>query len=632
MKVLQKHFWFSEPHKAPLPTDREIVVDCFAGGGGASLGIQRAIGRQVDVAINHDPSAVAMHMANHADTRHWQENLWNVDPRDVCGDAPVGLAWFSPDCTHFSKAKGGKPHRKTIRSLAWLVVRWAARVRPRVIFVENVEEFVTWGPLRKGKPCKRRKGITFAQWCVQLRELGYAVEWRNLKACDYGAPTTRKRLFVVARCDGEPIVWPEQTHASPAAIRKRLKSHQACNWQEWRTAAEIIDWSISCPSIFLSPAEAKARGCRRPLAEKTLKRIAEGIRRYVIETADPFIVRVNHGGTHFRGQPRSKPLGTITAHNGYGLVTPFVSAMYGASVGRGAVAPLQTATRQNKSMLVTPTLVQTGYGERQGQSPRCLDMHKPLGTVVASGKHAVIAPILSAYYGPRPGDNGHRGRKLDSPIATQTTENRFALVSAFIAKHFGGMVGVRAETPFPTVTQRGTQNQVVAAHVTKMNYGDKPCTGAGEPLHTVVAQGTTHAITTSHLLKLYGTSHGQPVDSPMHTVTSNGNHVGEVRAFLCKYYGSGGQWSPIDSPMPTITVRDRLMLGIVMVGGEPYQIVDIGMRMLTPRELFRAQGFPDSYDVETGINGIPATKGEQVARCGNSVCPDVVEALVRANY
>lgn len=475
MRFRENVFWFGETD-APLREGEELVVDCFAGGGGASLGMERAIGRQVDVAIDHDKPAIAMHLANHPETHHWCENLWDVDPEEVADGRPIGLAWFSPDCTHFSKAKGGKPRDKRIRALAWIVVRWAARVRPRVICLENVEEFVTWGPLKRGQPIAERKGETFARFCRQLRELGYELQRRTLAACDYGSPTTRKRLFLVARCDGEPIVWPEPTHGSPKVIAKALK-RGPCNLKRWRTAAEIIDWSLPCPSIFLSPEEAKHIGCRRPLAQKTLARIAEGIRRYVIETREPFIVR--------------------------------------------------------------------------------------------------------------------------APVPTATTENRFAMVSAFLAQHFGGMVGVPASSPFPTITARGTQNQLVAATLIKNGHGDKQAFEAREPLRTVVSQGTHHA---------------------------------EVRAFLMRYYSLGGQWSPLDRPVPTLTARDRLALGIVLVDGEPWQIVDIGMRMLTPRELFRAQGFPDSYKIDVGLNGRPASKADQVGRCGNSVCPQFVEALVRANF
>lgn len=598
MKVRQRFFWFNEAHDRPLP-ERAIVVDGFAGGGGASLGLHRAIGRSPDVAINHDQAAIAMHMSNHPETKHYCENIWDVDPREVCEGRPVAAAWFSPDCTHFSRARGEKPVSKNIRGLAGVVVRWARLVKPDVIFIENVDEFQTWGPVDEttNQPVKEKAGTLFLQWVRSLRRCGYRVEWRSLTASDYGTPTTRRRLFIVARRDGRPIVWPEPTHGGPRQIQRDLDERGRCNRRPWRTAAEIVDWSIPCPSIFLSPAEARAVGCRRPLAEKTLRRIAEGIRRYVIEAADPFIVRVNHGSQHFRGQSLNRPLGTVTTSNGYGLVTPFLSsAAYSRSTGRGKYI---------------------------------YDPREPVRTVTTSNDKIVVVPQLMSYYGERPGQRG-RGRLIDSPVPTVTTENRFALVAAFVAKHFGGMVGKEARHPFPTVTTRGTQNQIVAAHVTKMNFGVKPCTGVDEPLHTIVT-AKTHALTTSHLLKLRGTSRaGGPLDRPVDTLTAGGNHFAEVRAFLMSYYGNGSSTSP-RRPVPTITTRDRLALGIVLVGGEPYQIVDVGMRMLTPRELFNAQGFPSDYAIDVGLNGKPATKSEQVARCGNSVCPQVVAALVAAN-
>lgn len=643
MKVRQKFFWFNDAHDKPLPR-RAIFVDGFAGGGGASVGIEAALGRQVDVAINHDKAAIAMHMANHPRTKHYCENIWTVDPVATCEGRKVQGAWFSPDCTHFSKARGKKPVRKTIRGLAWVVVRWAELVKPRVMFIENVEEFLTWGPVdrKTGKPVKEKAGVTFELWVWKLRELGYEVEWRVLQASDFGAPTTRKRLFIVARCDGKPIVWPEPTHGGPKQIAKDLRTKGHSRRRPWATAADIIDWSIPCPSIFLTPAEAKREGCIRPLADKTLKRIAEGIRRYVIETNDPFIVRTNHGGDHFRGQSVRQPLGTMVQSQEYAVVDPVI-APYGMALQHGGSVrrlddPWHTITASNKdcNLLVSPTLLRTDmhssnagcvyhagdplrtitssgghavvsplisrmYGASVGSS-----IESPIGTTTMENKTALVAPILSTYYGVRPdGDGAHRGQTLECPLATQGTENRFALVSAFIAKHFGGMVGIPADRPFPTVTTIGTQNQLVSACLVKENHGEKMWFEAREPLRTIVAQGTHHAVVTTRME--------------------------QVRAFLFRYFGSGGQWSPLTAPCPTITVKDRLALGIVRIQDELWQIVDIGMRMLTPRELFRAQGFPSDYAIDIGLNGKPATKSEQVARCGNSVSPHPAEALVRAN-
>ncbi|WP_010498581.1 DNA cytosine methyltransferase [Paenibacillus elgii] len=493
---------------------REIIVDNFAGGGGASTGIEMATGRSVDIAINHDPAAIAMHQANHHETEHYCESVWDVDPRKVTNGKPVGLCWLSPDCKHFSKAKGGKPVEKKIRGLAWVALRWAATVRPRVIMLENVEEFTTWGPLTPdGYPDPKQKGRTFRSFVNALRRQGYAVDWRELRACDYGAPTIRKRLFMVARRDGRPIVWPEPTHGapdSPGVKEGRLKP--------WRTAAEIIDWSIPCPSIFERS---------KPLAENTLRRIARGIERFVINNPRPFIVRVNYSGSnHHYTDSIDEPFKTVTSKNGWGLVSP--------------------------------TLIEVGYGEGPGQSPRVPGVHKPLGTVVAGGR-------------------------------------KHALVAAFIAKHYGGMTGVEADTPFPTITMRGTQNQLV----------------------------------TSHLIKMRGTNIGQSIEEPLQTVTAGGNHFGEVRAFLLKYYGSADNGQTLGEPLHTVTTKDRF--GLVTIEGTEYQIVDIGMRMLEPHELFAAQGFPPEYIIDRDADGKKYPKSAQVARCGNSVPPPFAEALVRAN-
>lgn len=456
-----------------LPLAGELVIDNFAGGGGASTGIERAIGRPVDIAINHDPQAIAMHQANHPQTLHLCESVWDVNPREVCAGRPVGLAWFSPDCKHFSKAKGGKPVEKKIRGLAWVAVRWAATVQPRVICLENVEEFVTWGPLtHDGRPCPRNKGREFGAFVNALRRLGYAVEWRELRACDYGAPTSRKRLFLVARCDGVSISWPASTHGPG------LKPH--------RTAAECIDWSLPCPSIFER---------ERPLADATLRRVAAGVQRFVIDAAKPFIVRIGH-----------------TGHGDAGKV-------------RGLDEPLSTITSKAEHCLIAPTLVQTGYGERAGQAPRVPGLDKPLGTVVAgAGKHALVA--------------------------------------AFLAKHYTGVVG-------------------------------------------------------------------QEMSQPIGTVTSVDHHS-LVHAFLVKFYGNGGQWAGCDEPMHTLPTKDRM--GLVMVAGEPYRIADIGLRMLQPRELARAQGFGDDYLLSAPDRGLSLPKHAQVRMIGNSVCPPMAHALVTANY
>ena len=516
----------------------ELIVDCFAGGGGASLGIFWATGRHPDIAINHDREALAMHEANHPSTRHYREDIWKVSPYEVCGDieqsrrvvhkaataattsrgcatpsrkcssetvsrntrvsvAKVGLLHASPDCTHHSRAKGGKPRNKKIRSLAWVCVRWAVAVRPRIITMENVEEFVGWGGLLpNGKPDPARAGRNFRAFVTRLRNLGYEVEWRTLRGCDFGAKTTRTRFFLIARCDGEDIRWPVPTHGKGRA-------------RPYGTTAECIDWTIPCPSIFQR---------RKPLAEKTQRRIARGIWRYILEAPKPYIV--------------------------------------------------QTTTSVGERVVGAATLVQTGYGEREGQAPRALDLQKPLGTVVAGGgKHALVMAFLAKHYSARhPGEV--QASAMTAPMGTITTADHHALVAAFCVK------------------LRGTCRD------------------------------------------------GQRVDAPLHTISAGGLHHAEVRTLLLRYLESGERPGDLFAS----TGREP---GIVRINGESYVIVDIGMRMLGPRELYRAQGFPDSYRVEdvtvecTNGRGVRQMKRlsqkAQIRMCGNSVCPHVEAAVIAAN-
>lgn len=539
-----------------LPIAHELVVDLFAGGGGASTGIEQAIGRHVDIAINHDPEAVSLHQANHPQTQHYVSDVFEVDPLAVTDGRPVGLLWASPDCKHFSKAKGGKPVSKKIRGLAWVVVKWAKLARPRVICLENVEEFQTWGPLGlDGRPCPERKGATFQRWKRQLENLGYTIDYRELRACDFGAPTIRKRLFLVARRDGQPIVWPEPTHGAPDTLGVRQKK-----LQPWRTAADCIDWSIPAPSIFER---------ERPLAEATCRRIAKGVMRYVIEAAKPYIVRIGHTGHGDSGKTRSID------------------------------DPLSTITSKAEHLLAVPTLIQTGYGERPGQAPRVPGLDKPLGTVVNGQKHALVA--------------------------------------AFLAKHYTGVVGSDMADPLATVTSVD-HHSLVAANLVHMGHGEGKDGGkrfshgirdVAQPLNTVTASGIPAGVVTSHMLKLRGDNVGSATDEPVHTVSAQGTHHAEVRAFLVKYYGTD-QDPQLQEPLHTVTTKDRF--GLVMVKGEPYAIVDIGLRMLTPRELYRAQGFPESYQIEHGADGRPLTKTAQVRMCGNSVCPPLARALVVVNF
>lgn len=567
---------------------REIIVDNFAGGGGASTGIEMATGRSVDIAINHDPNAIAMHTTNHPDTLHYCESVFDIDPVAATAGAPVGLAWFSPDCRHFSKAKGSKPVKKEIRGLAWIVIRWALAKRPRVVMLENVEEFKTWGPLlaSEDRPDPARAGETFAAFVGMLSTgvaadhpaldevcdflqigrhsadarrlvagLGYKVEYRELRACDFGAPTIRKRFFMVMRCDGEPVTWPQPSHGDPKSL-----AVQSGHLMPWRTAAECIDWSIPCPSIF---------GRGKPLAENTLKRIARGIERFVIDNPTPFIVKCNHTTSKgnydcFRGQSIEEPLQTITRKHGYAVVAPVFAGTGGSTFQmkpRPVNKPFFTLLTQNRTNIICPTLIQVGYGERAGQAPRVLNLEKPVGTVTAGG-------------------------------------NKFALVSAFLAKHFGG------------------------------NYTG-PGAAMDAPAHTVTTTDH-HALVTSNLVKLRGTcKDGQRTDTPMPTITAGGQHVGEVRAFLMKYYGNEKGGVGLNDPLGTVTTNDRF--GLVTVDGTDYQIVDIGMRMLQPHELYAAQGFPSWYVIDRDYLGNKYAKDKQVARCGNAVPPPFAEALVRAN-
>lgn len=523
----------------------EIVVDSFDGGGGASLGISLALGRGPDIAINHDAEAIALHAANHPEAEHYTEDVWHVDPVEACRGRRVGLMWLSPDCKHFSKAKGGKPVSKKVRGLAWVAVRWAVAVQPRIIVLENVEEFQTWGPVSRetNRPCPDRKGLTFRKFVGRLRNLGYQVEWRELRACDFGAPTIRKRLFLIARRDGQPIVWPAATHG---------KGHA----QPWRTAAECIDFNAPCPSIF---------GRKKPLAENTLKRIAAGLRRFVFETDRPFIVNMAHGG---RVDILAAPLSTIATERGgcRALVVPHLATYHGA--------------------------------KREGDD-RTDDLGRPLPVQDASNRYGLVAPVLVPRYGERDGQEP-RALRADRPMPTIVpTQNGASLVAGFLAKHYGGH-----QTP-------GTQLDL--------------------PISTLTTQDH-HAVVTSSLVSLRGTEpshlHGNDIEAPLRTVAAGGTHAAEVRAFLVWYYTTQ-QRPDLFAPMPTITTKDRI--GLVMVEGLEYQLVDIGMRMLAPRELYRAQGFPDSYRIDIEFKGKPMSKTAQVRMCGNSVVPQVAAAIVAAN-
>ncbi|TIM07593.1 DNA cytosine methyltransferase [Mesorhizobium sp.] len=689
-----------------------LIIDSFAGGGGASTGIEMALGRSPDIAINHNLAALALHAANHPDTLHLSENVWQVDPFEVTHGRHVGLAWFSPDCKHFSKAKGGKPVERNIRDLAWVVCLWAERRRPDVILLENVEEFRDWGPLietdRGLMPDPGGRGKTFQKWCKQLRKLGYRIEWRELRACDFGAPTIRKRLFLIARCDGQKIVWPKPTHGrpdDPEVIAGRKLP--------WRTAAEIIDWSLPCPSIFDTGAQIIEKlGLRavRPLADATMSRVARGVDRYVLKAKKPFLVRTDMASAAARngvqdvdsplntimtagsfaaispsvirfntgatGHDAREPLATVTANSfkkrpggaaPLGVVAPVLSYAQQGGANRSVEDPAHTitASKKDQNAVIAPTLIQMGYGEREGQAPRALDIGAPVGTVVAGGvKHALAVPTLVGCGG-RAGQSRARGG--DEPMATQTAKADVCVAAAFLAQNNYQEPGHDAREPVSTIVQKGSTQSVVAASLMSMKGSDRRASEADAPHPTVLAGGGHSALIAPHLMTVRNA--GKPfngADEPTHTITAGGAGISVVAPFMQKYYGTG-DGSRVDEPCHSVTTKDRF--GFVEgeigwppftedqavrarqvadfmrahgfwderefvtleISGETFTIVDIGMRMLTPRELFSAQGFPRDYIIDLDFNGKPLPKSDQIACCGNSVSPPMAAALVAAN-
>lgn len=701
-----------------------LIVDNFAGGGGASTGIWKALGVSPDIAVNHDAKALAMHEANHPETKHYNESVWDIDVRKATGGRPVLFGWFSPDCTHFSIARGSKPVKKNIRGLAWIVKKWAGQSDMAIFALENVKEFQTWGPLiaerdkktgrvikllpdpnggkdKKGNlkmirvvaepgervpvqqqaliPDKKRSGKTFRQFIAQLREMGYVIEWNDkMRADDYGDPTQRKRLLMIGRKDGLPCdSSPVKTHGNPKA-----KDFNPETMLPWKTAGEHMDWSLECESIF-KPG--------RKLAEKTMERIAKGIKKFVIDAGDEaFIVKVNHSGyDQFRGQSLAEPMQTITAVRGQGVVEaklvmtnttghscssvdeplPTITTgnhHYEASARLVAVGmkfrfdspgwsmnwPIPTITGggacqrdagaahalgvMTVDRVKAGTLIQTGYGERQGQEPRALDVQAPLGTIVAGGvKHAAVEATLVAFQGTM----DHRStpdtsKSLDEPLTAITSKARHMQVSAML-KNFTGVVGQTMKAPAPTITATD-HNSVVTAELLEVghvqrDFGNSVGQAADAPLGAITAGGGGKAgVVTSHLMKLKGTcKDGQPCDEPIHTIQGQGNHYAEVRAFLMKYYATGAIGQGLDEPVHTIRAGDTFAL--VTIQGVDYQIVDIGMRMLQPHELYACQGFPEDYEhVDVGLDK-PLTKAEQTRMVGNSVPPGMAAAWVRAN-
>lgn len=504
----------------------DIIIDFFAGGGGASTGIELALGKPVTIAINHDKNAILMHKTNHPYTKHYQEDVWKIKPQDVCMGRHVGLAWFSPDCKHFSKAKGAALVDKKIRGLAWVVLRWAAEARPDVILLENVEEFQTWGPVKKGKPIKSKSGCTFQRWLKQLRDLGYKVEHRELSAADYGAPTTRKRLYLIARCDGKSITWPAPTHSKNGEDGK----------QKWRSAAEIIDWSIPGLSIFETKEEIKAhygQTAVRPLADNTLQRIIRGVDKFTIKSGKPFIVPI-------------------------------------------------------------------GYGEHEGQLPRIHDIDKPVSTIVSSGKQYLCTPSLIQYHGEK--SETFRGQSITDPIMTVDSSNRYGLTTAQLTKYFSGMDNAQA---------------------------------VNVPLHTVTSKDR-EALTLVHIAEFKGQDKGQSVLDPLRTITASAGEFGAVYSTVEKYNTDSDlkYWPKVRELLNkycgyNLSHDDVLLMWI---NGMAYFISDIGLRMLVPKELYAANGFPHDYIIDHDYTDKAYSKKEQVARCGNAVCPPVAKALIEANY
>jgi DNA (cytosine-5)-methyltransferase 1 len=671
---------------------REIVIDSFAGGGGTSEGIKAAIGRDPDIAVNHDRFALAMHRMNHPGTRHLVEDVTEIDAISMCGGQPVGMLWMSPDCKDHSKAKGGKPRDKNIRGLAWSCFGWVNKMpkwqRPRVVFLENVEEFQDWAPLTaEGKRCPVQKGTIFKEFVKAWQALGYVVEWRERRAWWSGAATIRKRLYMVMRCDGEPIVWPERMYGNPndAGDAALIAAGQL---KPWRTAADIIDFSLPCPSIFDTSAEIKAKlGIRaiRPLAENTMARVAKGTMRYVVNSAKPFIVRTAHG----EAGPNSKRWGkgehdidealpTVTASNDFALVTPFVSyAQQGGGV-RDAAEPLHTitASAKDQNAIVAPVLV--GCDGRAAQTePRPGD--EPILTQTAKADLCLVAPVLTSYYGPGQGGTD-RSASIDAPLATDTAGgNRHGLVAPFLVPRYGERPGQEPRTrsveePAPVIVPTGNEGSLAAVHLATMRNAQKPFSAADEPTHTMTAGGANaavvaaflaqhnndrgvepnvgraldqpmatqtttpqQALVAAHMLNLRGSDRRDAsVEEPVRTASAGGNHAATVYAFLAKYFGTGLPSQSVDEPLHTVSTKPRHGLVTVTVAGVLYAIVDIGMRMLTPRERFNAQGFRPDYIIDRGIledgTVISFTLEQQGYMCGNSVCPSEARDIVAANY
>ncbi|MFP5498070.1 MAG: DNA cytosine methyltransferase [Gammaproteobacteria bacterium] len=653
------------------PQDDEIVVDFFCGGGGAGTGLEMGLGRAVNVAKNHSPQAISMHTVNHPGAKHFTTDVFEGDPDTECGGKAVGWFHMSPDCTHHSQAAGGQPRKREIRNLSWIGLKWAGMKRPRVISLENVKQILQWGRLiaKRDKatgrvvklggdvaapgevvpvgqqfliPDPKQRGRTWRRFVALLEGMGYVVEWKVIKACDFGAPTSRERLFMIARCDGQPIVWPEPTHAK----------NPAKGQQKWKTAADCIDFTDLGKSIF---------GRKKDLAPATLRRVAKGMKKFVIDSAVPFIVPIaNWSGEAV--QSADEPLRTITSYpkgGAFSVVSPIIAPAthQGSDRINDPIEPLPTVTCANRGelTLISPTLIQSGYGERPGQEPRVPGLDQPLGTVVAGGvKHALAsACIVQAGHGEGSGANKRRSHGVNDicgPVGTVTASGGGQSVSAAVMiQANGGFNTTHAKgmhEPMTTVTNTGSQQQLAVANLVHLR-GNCDARDVNDPLHTISAGGQHHGLASALFMeRAFGGSVGQGLDDPAPTITAGGggksslvsltlspeHEAGALRvaAFLISYYGTENI-SACDSPAPTITTRDRLAMVTVMVKGTPYVIVDICLRMLKPSELYKAQGFPADYIISHGADGKPFTKTQQVHMCGNSVSPPPMAALARAN-
>lgn len=641
----------------------DCFVDSFAGGGGASTGIEMATGHPVDVAINHNEAAIMMHRRNHPFTEHYIEDIWQVDPKTAVRGRHVRLAWFSPDCKHFSRAKGAALVDKKIRGLAWVVLKWAAEVRPDVIMLENVPEFTTWGPVRKGKAVKKKAGQTYRKWLRQLNELGYVIETRRLCAADYGAPTIRTRFHLIARCDGKPIVFPERTHAPRDHVDvKRGKMNP------WRAASEVIDFALPCPSIFATKKEIKDQygtNAMRPLKENTLRRIARGLDKFVIKSAEPFIVECNHKGDgHTQGL--DKPCGTVTAKHSAGIVDPLIIPyhMHNHSNASGTDMndPVNTVTGVGAQMMITPLLCQHKF--QNGAQ----DVKNPLSTITAVGAHELVNPIVTPYaicnnagnaphgmdepvptvttggrnilvtphliqYHTEQSAKEVRGQVLDDPIQTVDAANRYGLSSVFLSEYYGNARdGIGIREPMQTITAKDREG-LSTAFLSKFFTGVDGAS-MNEPAPTVTAIDH-NSMVLSHLAHFKGKDKGQSFHDPLMTVTARDGQFADVRTTIVKWDGQTdlGYWSEVRKMLNLYCgyhlAEDEILL--LNIRGAWYFISDIGLRMLTPRELYDAMGFPHDYIIDRDVNGNPITRADQVARCGNAVCPAVAEALVRAN-